>query len=107
MSEMKHTTGTWSTSKLSLTGAVWAGDEFIASVYPNAPEGWDGCSEFPRVNEMRANCMLIAAAPDLLSALKAMDDALCAGFETRDARMAGRKALIAARAAIAKAEGRS
>lgn len=50
-----------------------------------------------------ADALLIAAAPDLLEALKAMDAALCNGFDTQPARMAGRKALIAARAAIAKA----
>ena len=42
---------------------------------------------------------------DLLAALKAMDEALCEGFDTQAKRMAGRKALIAARAAIFKAEG--
>jgi hypothetical protein len=52
-----------------------------------------------------ANARLIAAAPDMLAALKAMDAALCDGFGTQAARMAGRKALIAVRAAIAKAEG--
>ena len=42
---------------------------------------------------------------ELLAALKAMDETLCDGFETQAKRMAGRKALIAARAAIAKAGG--
>jgi hypothetical protein len=55
----------------------------------------------------QANARLIAAAPELLDALKAMDAAICEGFETQAGRMAGRKALIAARAAIAKAEGRN
>lgn len=44
---------------------------------------------------------------ELLAALKAMDEALCDGFDTQAARMANRKALIAARAAISKAEGRN
>lgn len=53
-----------------------------------------------------ADFQLMIAAPDLLSALKAMDAALCDGFGTRETRTANRKALIAARAAVAKAEGR-
>lgn len=61
----------------------------------------------PTESQQHANARLIAAAPELLAALKAMDTALCDGFDTQAARMAGRKALIAARAAIAKAEGRS
>jgi hypothetical protein len=63
----------------------------------------DGC---PTENP-GPDCRLIAAAPDMLAALKAMDVALCDGFDTQSTRMAGRKAVIAARAAIAKAEGRS
>lgn len=43
---------------------------------------------------------------DLLVALKAMDESLCCGYETPETRHAGRKALIAAHAAIAKAEGK-
>jgi hypothetical protein len=71
-------------------------DETIACV------GYD-----PRTGLGLADAKMIAAAPDLLAALKAMDEALCAGFDTQAARMSGRKALIAARAAIAKAEGQS
>ena len=41
---------------------------------------------------------------DLLSAIKAIDNALCDGFTTQQKRMSGRKALIAVRAAIAAAE---
>lgn len=40
----------------------------------------------------------------LLAALKGLDEALCDGFETQAARMSGRKALIAARAAVGVAE---
>lgn len=39
---------------------------------------------------------------DAMAALRALDAALCDGFGTRANRMAGRKALIAARAIIAK-----
>ena len=57
----------------------------------------------------KANANLIAAAPDLLAALKEFDAAITEGglFETAPQRHRGRKALIAARAAIARAEGRS
>ncbi|MQB09566.1 hypothetical protein DXT96_06815 [Agrobacterium sp. ICMP 6402] len=50
---------------------------------------------------------VFAAAPDLLAALKAMDEALCNGFDTKEHRASSRKALFDARTAIAKAEGRS
>lgn len=42
---------------------------------------------------------------ELLAALKAMEAFVTDGYETRAKRMAGRKALIAARLAIARAEG--
>ena len=54
-----------------------------------------------------ANASLIAAAPELLEALEALEDAYCdVGPDmSREKRANGRKALIAARAAIAKARG--
>lgn len=42
---------------------------------------------------------------DLLRACKALDGAICNGFDTPQLRHAGRMALATARAAIAKAEG--
>jgi len=53
-----------------MTGPVWAGDEFIASVFPNAPKDWDAVSEFEGLEEQRANARLIAAAPELLDVLR-------------------------------------
>lgn len=104
---VSHTPGPWSVEKplefeLSIVEADKPTHEwkFIANV-PIAPE-----FEFPQATA-EANARLIAAAPDLLAALKAMDESLCNGFDTQAARHAGRMALIAARAAIAKAEGRS
>ena len=68
---MKHTPGPW-TDKGGSAGAVWAGNEFIASVYPNAQPGWDGYGRFDRQDETEANARLIAAAPDLFEALEAI-----------------------------------
>ena len=53
---------------------------------------------------VKANARLIAAAPDLLAACKAVDDAWTGG-ENGDWRGALDRALGMARAAIAKAEG--
>jgi len=59
------------------------------------------------VTELRANARLIAAAPDLLTSLIALDEAFCTinEFSSREERHASRLALIAARAAVAKATG--
>lgn len=104
MSGAKHTPGPWAwhESENSLIGL--AGVHIIkdwGSYEGLSINDWDRLTE----DECTANKLLIAAAPDMLDALKAMDAALCEGFETQSGRMAGRKALIAARAAIAKAEG--
>jgi hypothetical protein len=60
-----------------------------------------------RSPECEANARLIAAAPDLLEALKGLDEAYCrAGSPlSRDERHEDRMRLIAARAAIYKATG--
>jgi hypothetical protein len=94
----KHTPGPWKT---------------VARNYPIADTGdYDGCWEVltgdpkkPIVqiwgdsDEDEANARLIAAAPDLLEALRRLLDS----GDVRDAAEKG--ALAAARAAIAKAEG--
>lgn len=61
----------------------------------------------PVAIELEANARLIAAAPELLSALKRLDDAYCSASPemTFAERHEGRMALIEARAAIAKATG--
>lgn len=74
---------------------------------------WDNSDERIRNQEGREIAIveseeaarLIVAAPELLTALEGMDEAICAGHETREARDIGRRALIACRAAIAKAKG--
>jgi hypothetical protein len=54
---------------------------------------------------------LIAAlepdAPELLAALKSLDDTLCRGFETYDDRMAARKAMVAGRRDLKLGYGRN
>jgi hypothetical protein len=66
------------------------------------------CTRFPweeRSEEMAANARLMAAAPELLAALVALDDAFCSDPSIREDRHKARLALIAARAAVVKATG--
>lgn len=65
-----YTPGPWRSDPNSVTGSVWAGNEFVASVYPNAPTDASVFDEWPRLGELRANARLIAAAPELLEALQ-------------------------------------
>ena len=108
MADVNHTPGAWTFDNRSMTGAVWAEKEFIASVYPNAPEGWDGASDYERVDEMRANARLIAASPDLLAVAKKSHEPY-EGLSEADIRSlygAEEAALaLALRTAIAKAGG--
>jgi hypothetical protein len=55
--------------------------------------------------EAAANARLIAAAPELLEAVRDLDDAICANLDQQVNRTALRLALIKGRAAIAKATG--
>ncbi len=99
----KHTPGPWTGKSRTLTHGGWrspeqliditAGETLIAS-YSTAP------SEYPDDQTNVANARLIAAAPDLLEALKA----LCAApLHSVDARS---ELWVEAVAAIAKAEGK-
>lgn len=67
--------------------------------------GYTGAWREEEKEEMHANAKLMIAAPDLLAALKSMDEAYCnvSPVMTREDRIEGRKALTAARAAIKKA----
>lgn len=109
MSEHKHTPGPWSIGaieKVKPSGfEAWIDGQnhgCIAQVVV-AMEG-EGENENPT---LMGNARLIAAAPDLLEALKGLDEAYCrAGAElTKEERHEDRLRLIAARAAITKATG--
>lgn len=108
-----------STEKVSHTPGPWTAERndddecYSIGTRANVPVGQRSVClvhfgyDEPAESEQHANARLIAAAPELLAACKALDVALCNGFDTQDDRMAGRKALIAAREAVAKAEGKS
>lgn len=100
MTEAKHTPGNWFVNyesndvgdgKLSVEVD---GDYFIAQVDEGVCQ--------------KANARLIAAAPELLEAVRGLDEAYCRAGEnlTREERAEDRRRLIAARAAIAKATGK-
>lgn len=61
----------------------------------------------PPVGDAEANARLIATAPELLEALRGLDEAYCRAGDSlsREERAEDRKRLMAARAAIAKATG--
>lgn len=107
-SKAQHTPGPWASNGCGVT--AWTGPAHddagnrlekncrcIAIAHPN-PAADDG--------SMAANARLIASAPDLLIALEDFDNWFC-GFDPDDqaSRMAGRKVVIRAREAIAKARG--
>lgn len=95
----KHTPGPWRTGGLS-GGAVFSGEKMVAAVYGDDRE----CNVDKR---MQANARLIAAAPELLEALRDLDECYCeAGQElSREDRHRHRMTLIKARAAISRATG--
>jgi len=99
----KHTPGEWVTK----TGNGWA------HIYVDVKRGSAvdktiaACAIASNLSECEANARLIAAAPDLLAALIALDECYCeAGNElSKSERHQHRLVLIDARAAIAKATG--
>ena len=128
----KHTPGPWSlpdSSSQNIFGGEISVDVLDVDGFPIAdvqfePILHNWTERFPRMKhwadgaesgktvktrdpeEAIANARLIAAAPELLDALKLLDEAFCAyDYGTREGRDKGRAALVAARAAIAKAEG--
>lgn len=103
MSEAKHTPGPW---------AALDGQPFGANVYSESAEvsvAWCGSNVSPThaisKHEAQFNAHLIAAAPDLMEALKAWNDFYQSGGRLRHDKLA--KAVRLTLPAIAKAEGRA
>jgi len=102
MGEVKHTTGGWARNIKPATkyNCIYAGR--------NTPVAYLA-TDLPH-DEVEANCSLIAAAPDMLVALKAIVDLqgkAAGGFPlSEDENRAWALANHNARAAIAAAEGR-
>ncbi len=97
-------------SETKFTPGPWAKDKYGQLKNPdgNPVDVWGcGLSIASRSTETEANAALIAAAPDLYAALEELDEVFCTQADTRDERTRARKALIAARAALAKARGES
>ena len=90
MSTTAHTPGPWTISGASTIKTLGGNKTYIASIAKN---------------DRPANARLIAAAPDLLEALKALQRQALQGNARGDEWMD--EALELTRAAIAKAEGRS
>jgi|LakMenEpi03Aug12_release.lakeMendotaPanAssembly.Ray.scaffolds.fasta_scaffold1729890_2 DNA primase large subunit len=109
MSETKFTPGPWSNLKPSETDASEFVDlQFIGVVDRDfARLAAVHFGSGPASLECTANAKLIAAAPDLYAALKDLDEAFCSENRTKEDRFRSRQALIAARAALAKARGES
>lgn len=100
-----HTPGPWETGQGFGTAkghAICAGSRVVAKVtglgFP-VGSGWHPQSA--------ANAALIAAAPDLLTALKKCESVLSSLIDTAGSLNCDRLALKSARAAIAQAEGRT
>jgi hypothetical protein len=99
MSEHKHTKGPWMSFD---AGTVVITDDHQSLLIADL----SGC-EVAAIAERQANAHLIAAAPELLGALKALrkEAVECAGYGTGGEAL--RAAWECADLAIAKAEGRS
>ncbi len=116
---MSHTPGPWAIESLHnadmLGKAQWritAGDRErvyrVADVYPDLPQDFKAKSPDACLDECAADARLIAAAPELLAALLNYMAAFGQGLEAHGIPYGTQQteADIAARAAIAKAEGK-
>ena len=92
MSEAKHTTGPWNVPFREFTKIKAANGAHIAT-----------CHKLTNLVNLEANSRLIAAAPDLLDALKALTHSLDVEDLLHDDQ---RSSFAAACAAIAKATGK-
>lgn len=92
-----HTPGPWRIGSTQTRVESRAGSVLAVTDYePHIPEV-----------AARANARLIAAAPELLEALKAVEDSICLlGLHTDEDDCEGCRLRQRSRAAIAKAEGR-
>lgn len=100
----KHTPGPWSIKRGTITWEIVSESEYVGRVYSTSRS-----EDISDDAEGVANAALIAAAPDLLAALRGVIRS--AAYESGQAEPSlreltvGIKYLDAARAAIAKAEG--
>ena len=111
MSENKHTPGPWS---YDIHGVITGGTHLATSVCVTSQHKWERAEGLGTwledqhrrelVSECRANARLIAAAPELLEALKMV---VRHGSAVQHSDQLMFEVLSAARAAIAKAEGGS
>jgi len=100
MSETKHTPGPW---RIELRG----GDKYLYGAEPEQSALMCDMSYYPWTPDTDADWHLIAAAPDLLAALKAMlSEYGDVGDESILAEDEPQHPVIMARAAVDKAEGR-
>lgn len=125
-SERKHTQGPWriedGTTVIWSDNAYDSGTNSVGCIVARAAHPSTFRSSRPTADEQDANARLIAAAPDLLEALKAFVDMIedsmsgsfhrdvgpfVAGVTDLELRPDGSFKLSDARAAITKAEGRS
>lgn len=105
---MKHTQGEWTIINHSWSDTgIYSGTERIALIDIGDDATEDTQKEWEE--KAAANARLIAAAPDLLASLIALDEAFCSLNDnmTREERQDARIKLIAARAAVAKATGKT
>ena len=106
----KHTPGPWEFEVETNDSGGWRARAQCVRIWNGATLIADydtSACEYADDDENAANARLMAAAPELLAALIDMDEAYCdVGPDmTQEKRNFGRKTLIAARAAIAKATG--
>lgn len=94
---MKHTPGPW--NRIIADGYTVRHPQIYSDTGPVANATWLGDG---RLDELNANARLIAAAPELLEALRGLRDAFLGTSVEVQA-----DAMRAARAAIAKAGGES
>lgn len=98
MSESKHTPGPW----IFDGDLVWAAsiDGYVANTRTEDMTSGENIAKRDALEQIEANARLIAAAPDLLDALKS----IVMSAEIGNAAILG-PLLVSARAAIAKATG--